>query len=298
VKDADEIGLLTEAAKAADASSRGSPPAVSSGRTEADVAREVREQLIAEATRRPQFAIVGSGPKLGLAPPRGLGPRHRRGRADRPRHRRDDRWLRFGHHADAVGDRRRPWKGPSTSGSATCSACCRAPRPQPPSRFGGHHPGRRRCRRSRPDRGCRYGEAFFHRTGHGNRARGSRGSLHHRRQPGATSRGDGILDRARDLRRGQVRRADRGHRRVRPAMVRSRSTRRRATCTWSTVHLRTPRAIWSRGRPRRPPATLPSTKRDSSDARLEAAAATSSGSPSSPVSWRFLRISIPATGSS
>ena len=53
--------------------------------------------------------------------------------------------------------------------------------------------------------------------------------------------------------------------------------------------------------PRTPPSTNrpePSTKRDSSEARYSAAAATSSGRPRSPVSWRFLRASSPATGSS
>ena len=62
VKDADEIALLRLAAQAADrvvARIAGGPLV---GRTEADVAREVREQLILEGHEEAHFAIVGSGP--------------------------------------------------------------------------------------------------------------------------------------------------------------------------------------------------------------------------------------------
>ena len=62
VKDADEIALLRLAAHAADrvvARIAGGPLV---GRTEADVAREVREQLILEGHEEAHFAIVGSGP--------------------------------------------------------------------------------------------------------------------------------------------------------------------------------------------------------------------------------------------
>ena len=62
VKDPDEIALLREAAHAADrvvAQIAGGPLV---GRTEEDVAAEVRERLIAEGHETAMFAIVGSGP--------------------------------------------------------------------------------------------------------------------------------------------------------------------------------------------------------------------------------------------
>ncbi len=62
VKDADEIALLTEAAHAADRVVDQIANGRLVGRTEADVAREVRERLIAEGHDDAHFAIVGSGP--------------------------------------------------------------------------------------------------------------------------------------------------------------------------------------------------------------------------------------------
>jgi Xaa-Pro aminopeptidase len=62
VKDPDEIALLTEAAHAADRVVAQIAAGRLVGRTEADVAREVRERLIAEGHEAAHFAIVGSGP--------------------------------------------------------------------------------------------------------------------------------------------------------------------------------------------------------------------------------------------
>src|SRR4029078_10112515 len=62
IKDADEIALLTEAAHAADRVVAQIANGSLVGRTEADVAREVRERLIAEGHHDAHFAIVGSGP--------------------------------------------------------------------------------------------------------------------------------------------------------------------------------------------------------------------------------------------
>ena len=62
VKDADEIALLTSAAHAADRVVAAIAAGRLVGRTEADVAREVRERLIAEGHDDAHFAIVGSGP--------------------------------------------------------------------------------------------------------------------------------------------------------------------------------------------------------------------------------------------
>ena len=62
VKDADEIALLTAAAHAADRVVAQISGGRLVGRTEADVAREVRERLVAEGHDDAHFAIVGSGP--------------------------------------------------------------------------------------------------------------------------------------------------------------------------------------------------------------------------------------------
>lgn len=61
-KDADEVALLRAAAQAADrvVARIAAGPLV--GRTEADVAREVRERLLLEGHEEAHFAIVGSGP--------------------------------------------------------------------------------------------------------------------------------------------------------------------------------------------------------------------------------------------
>ena len=62
VKDADEVQLLRLAAQAADRVLWEIAQGRLIGRTEADVAREVRDRLIAEGHDRAEFAIVGSGP--------------------------------------------------------------------------------------------------------------------------------------------------------------------------------------------------------------------------------------------
>ena len=62
IKDPDEIELLRLAARAADRVVGQIAAGRLVGRTEADVAREVRERLIAEGHDEAHFAIVGSGP--------------------------------------------------------------------------------------------------------------------------------------------------------------------------------------------------------------------------------------------
>jgi Xaa-Pro aminopeptidase len=62
IKDADEIALLRLAAHAADRVVAQIAAGKLVGRTEADVSREVRERLIAEGHEEAHFAIVGSGP--------------------------------------------------------------------------------------------------------------------------------------------------------------------------------------------------------------------------------------------
>ncbi len=62
IKDADEIELLRLAAEAADRVIAQVAAGTLIGRTEADVAREVRERLLAEGHDLAEFSIVGSGP--------------------------------------------------------------------------------------------------------------------------------------------------------------------------------------------------------------------------------------------
>jgi Xaa-Pro aminopeptidase len=62
VKDADEIALLRAAAQAADRVVAAIRAGRLVGRTEADVAREVRERLVDEGHETATFAIVASGP--------------------------------------------------------------------------------------------------------------------------------------------------------------------------------------------------------------------------------------------
>ena len=62
IKDADEIELLRLAAEAADRVVEQIAGGPLIGRTEADVAREVRERLLAEGHELAEFSIVGSGP--------------------------------------------------------------------------------------------------------------------------------------------------------------------------------------------------------------------------------------------
>lgn len=62
VKDADEIELLRLAAEAADRVVEQIAAGRLVGRTEADIAREVRDRLVAEGHDSAEFAIVGSGP--------------------------------------------------------------------------------------------------------------------------------------------------------------------------------------------------------------------------------------------
>jgi Xaa-Pro aminopeptidase len=62
IKDADEISLLREAAHAADRTVEAIAAGRLVGRTEADVAREVRERLVADGHDDASFWIVASGP--------------------------------------------------------------------------------------------------------------------------------------------------------------------------------------------------------------------------------------------
>jgi Xaa-Pro aminopeptidase len=167
VKDADEIALLTLAAHAADrvVGQIAAGPLV--GRTESDVAREVRERLLAEGHDEAHFAIVGSGPNSAS-----------------PHHEASDRMIQAGepivldiggvlggYGSDTTrtlwvtgGD---PAKGPDEHFRHLFSvllgaqaAATRAVRP-------GLACEAVDAAARRPIEAEGYGEAFFHRTGHG-----------------------------------------------------------------------------------------------------------------------------------
>ena len=167
-KDADEVELLRLAAHAADRviDAMAAGPLV--GRTEADVAREVVERLVAEGHEHAEFSIVASGPNS-------ASPHHHPGdrviQAGEPivfdiggTHRR----LRQRHHPDGVGDRRRP--------GARARRGVPAPVRRAPGRAGRGDRRRAPGRRVRADRRRRARRSstpaataprFIHRTGHG-----------------------------------------------------------------------------------------------------------------------------------
>lgn len=167
VKDADEIALLTEAAHAADRVVAQIARGRLVGRTEEDVAREVHERLIAEGHDHAEFAIVGSGPNSAS-----------------PHHEASDRVIRAGepivldiggtiggYHSDITrtlwvtgGD---PANGPDERFRhlfgvlhGAQAAATRAVRP-------GIAPEAVDAAARRPIEAEGYGDAFFHRTGHG-----------------------------------------------------------------------------------------------------------------------------------
>ena len=167
VKDADEIALLTEAAHAADRVVAQIAAGRLVGRTESDVAREVRERLIAEGHEWAHFAIVGSGPNsasphheaservIGAGEPivldiggtiAGYG-------SDITR----TLWVTGGDPAKGPDERFRHLFGVLQGAQA---AATRAARP-------GVSPEAVDGAARRPIEAEGYGDAFFHRTGHG-----------------------------------------------------------------------------------------------------------------------------------
>jgi Xaa-Pro aminopeptidase len=167
VKDADEIALLTAAAHAADRVVGQIAAGRLVGRTEADVAREVRERLLAEGHDEAHFAIVGSGPN-----------------SSSPHHEASDRVIRAGEPIvlDIGGTiagygsdiTRTLWVtgGDAANGPderfrhlfavlhGAQAAATQAVRP-------GVTPAAVDAAARRPIEAEGYGEAFFHRTGHG-----------------------------------------------------------------------------------------------------------------------------------
>lgn len=167
IKDPDEIALLTLAAHAADrvvAQIAGGPLV---GRTESDVADEVRRRLVAEGHDEALFAIVGSGPN-----------------AASPHHEASDRVIRAGE--PIVLDIGGTLSGYGSDITRTLWVTGGDPANGPDARFrhlfgvlhGAQFAGRAAVRPGiaceavdaaarRPIDAAGYGDAFFHRTGHG-----------------------------------------------------------------------------------------------------------------------------------
>jgi Xaa-Pro aminopeptidase len=167
IKDSDEIALLRLAAQAADRVVAQIAGGRLVGRTEADVAREVRERLIAEGHDEAHFAIVGSGPNSAS-----------------PHHEASDRVIRAGE--PIVLDIGGTLGGYGSDITRTLWVTGGDGRLEPDERFrhlfavlyGAQAAATRAARSGTPceavDTAARapidaegYGEAFFHRTGHG-----------------------------------------------------------------------------------------------------------------------------------
>ncbi len=167
VKDDDEIALLRLAARAADRVVIQIAAGRLVGRTEADVAREVRERLIAEGHEAAHFAIVASGPN-----------------AASPHHDASERVIRAGE--PIVLDIGGTLGGYGSDITRTLWVTGGDPAHGPDERFRDlydllYHAQAAARRAVRPGVACEsidaaarrpitdegFGEAFFHRTGHG-----------------------------------------------------------------------------------------------------------------------------------
>jgi Xaa-Pro aminopeptidase len=166
-KDSDEIALLRLAAQAADRVVAQIAGGRLVGRTEADVAREVRERLIAEGHEEAHFAIVGSGPNSAS-----------------PHHEASERVIQAGEPIvlDIGGTLGGYGSDITRTLWVTGGDDANGPDEEFRHLFGVLHAAQERATRAiRPGVACEavdatargvidaegYGEAFFHRTGHG-----------------------------------------------------------------------------------------------------------------------------------
>jgi Xaa-Pro aminopeptidase len=166
-KDGDEVALLRLAAQAADRVVAQIAVGRLVGRTEADVAREVRDRLIAEGHEEAHFAIVGSGPNSAS-----------------PHHEASERVIQAGEPIvlDIGGTLGGYGSDITRTLWVTGGDPAKAPTEEFRHLFGVLHAAQEKATRSvRPGVACEaiddaarslidaegYGEAFFHRTGHG-----------------------------------------------------------------------------------------------------------------------------------
>ena len=214
-KDPDEIALLRLAAQAADRVVAQIAAGRLVGRTEADVAREVRERLLAEGHEEALFAIVGSGPNSAS-----------------PHHEASERVIQAGEPIvlDIGGTLGGYGSDITRTLWVTGGDAAKGPDEEFRHLFGVLHAAQEKATRAvRPGVACEAIDAAA-RDAHRrrglrrgvlppdrprDRARGPRGPVPRRRQHGAARRGHGVQRRAGHLPDGPVRRPDRGHRRVR-----------------------------------------------------------------------------------
>jgi Xaa-Pro aminopeptidase len=166
-KDPDEVALLRLAAQAADRVVAQIAGGRLVGRTEADVANEVRERLIAEGHEEAHFAIVGSGPNSAS-----------------PHHEASERVIRAGEPIvlDIGGTLGGYGSDITRTLWVTGGDAAKGPDEEFRHLFGVLHSAQEKATRVvRPGVACEavdaaarniidaegYGEAFFHRTGHG-----------------------------------------------------------------------------------------------------------------------------------
>ena len=207
IKDAAEIDALRKAGAAIDRVHARVPEFLVPGRTEADVAADIAEAIVAEGHSEVAFIIVGSGPHG----------------AD-PHHECSDRELRAGDIV--VVDIGGPYE-PGYNSDSTRTYSIGEPDPEVARRYAvlqraqqaaveAVRPGvtARTGRRRRPRRAGRRragrGVRAPHRSRH--RAVGARGALHRRGQRPAARGGHGVLRRARHLLPRPVGCPHRGHR--------------------------------------------------------------------------------------
>jgi Xaa-Pro aminopeptidase len=199
VKDAAEIDALRKAGAAIDRVHARVPEFLVPGRTEADVAADIAEAIVAEGHSEAAFIIVGSGPNG----------------AD-PHHECSDRQLQAGDVV--VVDIGGPYE-PGYNSDSTRTYSLGTPDPDVARRYAvlqALRPGRdgRADRRRSPGRAGRRGSGRGVRPPHRpwDRPFGARGALHRRRQRPAAAGGHGLQRRAGNLLPWVVGRPHRGHR--------------------------------------------------------------------------------------